>query len=140
VSEGPLASPGFWLRRAAFDWLASLAVRLEPHGLTPTQFTLLAGANWLTRDGTGRSQQEIADFAGSDRATASRVLRGLEERELVERLVDAASGRSLLVRTTPAGRDLVTRVAPLAIATDHEFFAAVDAAELRDTLRGLTGS
>lgn len=138
AGRGPLASPGFWLKRAAYDWLAALEVRLGPHDLTATQFTLLASTNWLTHAERGVSQQEIADFSGTDRATASRVLRALEERGLVERVPDARSARSLLVRTTPAGRDLAARVTPLARATDAEYFASIeDIAALRQQLRGL---
>jgi DNA-binding MarR family transcriptional regulator len=135
---GPLSSPGFWLKRAAYDWLAALEARLTPYDLTSTQFTLLAATNWLTRGEHGCSQQEIADFAGSDRATASRVLRGLEARGLVERVADSQSARSLLVRTTPEGFALAVEVAPLARATDREFFGSVDdVPTLRNQLRGL---
>ena len=135
---GPLASPGFWLRRAAFDWLATLEATLAPHDLTPTQFALLAGTNWLTRAERGRSQQELADFTSTDRSTASRVLRTLEGRGLVERVPNTNSGRALVVRTTRPGPELAVLVAPLARATDREFFGGVaDYAELRSTLQSL---
>jgi len=135
---GPLASPGFWLHRAALAWLADLDARLRPLGLTHTQFTLLASTSWLTWEQEPVTQQEIASFAGCDRMMASRVLRSLEDRRLLERRSDAGNGRIVLVEVTVAGHDLVLAAVKAAAGTDAAFFPeAGTRARLREELRAL---
>lgn len=132
---GPLDSPGFWLHQAALAWAADLGARLAPLDLTPTQFTLLAATNWLGKDGPV-NQQAVADFAGSDRMMASRVLRSLESRGLVVRLPDPASRRSLLLRTTAEGSSLVHRAVAAAAEADARMFGD-DRSNWRERLRPL---
>jgi hypothetical protein len=44
-----LLSAGFWLHHAALTWRAELVTRLQPLGLTPTQFLVLAATGgWNT--------------------------------------------------------------------------------------------
>ena len=136
---GPLASPGFWLHRAALDWLADLDLRLTQVGLTHAQFIVLAATSWVVGDGPGVSQQDIANFSKSDRATTSRVLRELETRRLVERVSNPASKRSVIVCMSSHGRELVKRATALARETDREFFAAIaDVKQLRRLLEAVS--
>lgn len=135
---GPLASPGFWLHRAALAWLNDIDSRLRPIGLTHTQFTLLASTSWLTWQQQPVSQQEIATFASCDRMMASRVLRTLEDRGLLERRADAANARVVLVEVTSTGHDLVLTAVKAAAETDAAFFPdAATRSRLRTEFRGL---
>ena len=44
---GPLASPSYFLHKAALAWRREFGIRLRPHGLTPTQFDALASLSWI---------------------------------------------------------------------------------------------
>ncbi|MFC2473614.1 MAG: MarR family transcriptional regulator, partial [Actinomyces sp.] len=76
--QGPEASPGFLMWRAALAWQRDIAAALEPVELTHSQFVLLACTQWLEEHGDGASQVMVATQAGMDVKTASQVLRRLE--------------------------------------------------------------
>ena len=82
--QGPEASPGFLMWRAALAWQRDIAAALEPVGLTHSQFVLLACTQWLEERGDGASQVMVATQAGMDVKTASQVLRRLEQAGLVQ--------------------------------------------------------
>lgn len=123
--RGPLMSPGFWLHHAALEWRQRLDRALRPHGLTPTQFNLLASIGWLNRTlPSPPTQQQVADHAGADRMMASKVLRTLEERALVTREPDPDDARSLRLHLTDDGRHITRQAIRLAVAVDHELFGS----------------
>jgi len=126
VSElkGPLASTGYWLKVAALAYLRELDAALRPFGLTNAQFAVLAGASWLAKDGTPPAQQQVADFAGSDRMMTSKLLQGLEKRKLVKRVASTADARVRHIELTPAGRALVTSSTAAAREVDRRLFRA----------------
>lgn len=115
-------SPGFWLHHAALEWRATLERNLRPLGLTVTQFNLLASTGWLSRQGTAPTQQQVAEMSGSDRMMASKVVRVLADRGLLERTPDPSDARALRLGLTSQGRDLVTRAVRIAVDTDEQIF------------------
>lgn len=133
---GPLLSAGFWLHQAALAWRAELDTRLRPLGLTPTQFLLLASTGWLERVSGRPTQQAVAEYAGADRMMTSKVVRNLEERDLLRREPDNADARVLRLALTPTGRDITRQATKIAREVDTAFFGP-DPAELRATLRAL---
>lgn len=135
---GPLASPGFWLQRAAQAYLRELDTRLRPLELTHTQFQLLAAASWLGRDGTGPTQQQVADFAGADRMMTSKVLAGLEARGLLVRAADATDARIRRVTATEPARALLREATRIARAVDAALLGGD--ADLRDRLAAIAGA
>ncbi|HEV2376527.1 MAG TPA: MarR family transcriptional regulator [Streptosporangiaceae bacterium] len=135
---GPLASPGFWLHRAALAWLQDLDQRLRPLGLTHTQFVMLAAISWLAVSQGVPTQQEVATFAGADRMMTSRVVRGLIQRGLVSREPDAHDARAVRLTITQPGQDLVSKAVRAAAQTDEMFFGTGHARQqLRDKLASL---
>jgi DNA-binding MarR family transcriptional regulator len=130
---GPLASTGYWLKRGALAWQRQLDIRLRPLGLTNSQFTVLAAVSWIGFQGGTPTQQDIADFAGTDRMMTSKLLQSLAARGLVERTADAQDARVRRITLTPAGRHLITESTAVARQVDAEFFGADR--ELRDRLR-----
>ena len=121
---GPLASTGYWLKFGALAWQRAFEAELRPLGLTAAQFSVLAGASWLGREGRAPTQQEVADFAGSDRMMTSKIMRGLEDRDLVRRRADAVDGRIWRVTVTAAGRALAGRAGEVARQVDRRVFGA----------------
>ena len=130
--QGPEASPGFLMWRAALAWQRDIAAALEPVGLTHSQFVLLACTQWLEEHGYGASQVMVATQAGMDVKTASQVLRRLERAGLVSRQPDPKDARARIVTMTPAGRDVGARATRLVEDADEAYFAAVP--HLREAL------
>jgi DNA-binding MarR family transcriptional regulator len=121
---GPGESPGFLLWRVTLRWQRVMAAALRPLGLTHVQFVLLASAWWLTEVARETpSQRRLAEHAATDPMMTSQVLRSLEARRLVTRVVDPAESRARLLGVTPAGQDLARRAIALVEAADAEFFA-----------------
>ena len=130
--QGPEASPGFLMWRAALAWQRDIAAALEPVGLTHSQFVLLACTQWLEEHGDGASQVMVATQAGMDVKTTSQVLRRLERAGLVSRQPDPKDARARIVTMTAAGRDVGARATRLVEDADEAYFAAVP--HLREAL------
>jgi DNA-binding MarR family transcriptional regulator len=120
--RGPLASTGYWLKLGALAWQRELDQALRPLTLTTTQFSVLAGAAWLSRDGSTPTQQQIADFAGADRMMTSKVLRTLEARQLIRRVSNPSDARVRRVELTEAGRVMITESTARAREVDQRLF------------------
>jgi len=107
-------------------WQSLLAKRLEPIELTPAQFTLLATVLWLERAQGDEPpvQREVAAYAGVDPMMTSQVLRGLEERGLVQRRDDPADRRARRVSVTAAGGRVALEGIARAQQASRDFFDA----------------
>ena len=122
--QGPGDSPGFLLWGVTLAWQRQVTAALRPLGLTHVQFVLLASTHWLTRDGgSGPSQRELADQAGTDIMMTSTVVRTLERAGLVERHPDPADARVKRLAPTSAGHELAETAMVTVEAVDRDFFA-----------------
>lgn len=119
---GPLRSPGFWLHHAALAWRREVDSKLRPAGLTYTQFVVLASASWLGKKGSAPTQQEVAEFAGTDRMMTSKVVTTLEDRALIERTADSADSRAKRLHVTVEGRTVVSGAVRVVAEVDSHFF------------------
>ena len=135
--ESPSESPGFLLWRVTLAWQRSMAAVLLEHDLTHVQFVLLANVWWL---GDWPNQRQLADHAGTDPMMTSQVLRTLEGKGLVDRVVDAADSRARRVALTELGRAAVDQAIPAVEAADAAFFAAVPRDEVLAVLSRLAGT
>ncbi|HEV7468683.1 MAG: hypothetical protein QOJ30_5742 [Pseudonocardiales bacterium] len=133
---GPLSSAGFWLHHAALAWRADLAARLQPLGLTPTQFLHLASVAWLEDLHGPPIQQEVAEQAGADRMMTSKVVRTLAARGLVSRSPTEVDGRAVRIALTRAGREVVDSATAIAREVDARYFGD-EPGPLGDQLREL---
>jgi DNA-binding MarR family transcriptional regulator len=109
------------LARSSWDVLASLRRTGPPHELSPTDL-----------------YRSLMRTSG---AMTNRLQR-LERSGLIERAPDPGDGRSMLVRLTPQGLDLVDEIAPQHMATERRLLEPLTAAErvtLETTLRRLLG-
>lgn len=97
--------PGFLLRRAHQISAAVFENESRAVGLTPAQFGVLTvlGAS------PGIDQSSLARALGFDKVTVLRVLRGLEQRGMVQRLPAPASRRNLSVRLSNEGEKLLVK-------------------------------
>lgn len=82
----------------------------------------------------GLTQRELTDATLMDKVAVNRAAKVLEERGLIERLPNAADGRSHLLALTREGEAIHREVMPLALATERELFEGFAPAE-REALR-----
>ena len=128
TAKGPHASAGYHLWHASLRWTAEVAKAMAPLGLTHTQFFLLGGLSWLTREkGRSPSQRELADFTRLDRATASQVVRALETQGLLARQDDPDDARAFRLRVTAAGKKKFAAAVLEVRRVDARFFASAGA-------------
>lgn len=86
----------------------------------------------------GRSNADLARFVNVSPQAMNVVLRGLQDRGLVNRPASVASGRSLPAELTRAGRELLRRTDAGVWATEHRLMAGLTADERREFKRMLT--
>ncbi|MBI5657000.1 MAG: MarR family transcriptional regulator [Geobacter sp.] len=105
-------SIGFLLAKAYQRAGALFKEELDPFGLTPRQFSLLAFL-WQQDE---LSQVELSERSQIDRTTICGLIDRLEKQELVERRPNPHDRRSYLISLTPRGRELEE---PLCAAADR---------------------
>ena len=132
--DTPDRSPGFLLWHISTSWRGSIETSLKPLGLTHPQFVVLATLGWLTRKGDFVTQAAVGKMAGLDPNTTSQILRGLEEKGLIQReqSPDARAKNPIL---TPKGREMVTQALPIVETMDHKFFNALSNKEMELMMR-----
>jgi DNA-binding MarR family transcriptional regulator len=129
----PLASaPGFLLSWNGQRMAALFAASLEPLGLRPALFGVLA----LIDATPGSTQKELVERSMIDPSTMVAVLDELEERGLAERRPHETDRRKHAIHLTRKGRATLTRARETAIASAREAFAPLSGEEV-EALRGL---
>jgi DNA-binding MarR family transcriptional regulator len=132
-------SVGFLVAKAYQRLFSCFRARLEPYGITPQQFALLA---FLWKQ-DGLSQAELSEKTEVDRTTLSGLIDRLQKLELVERCRHPADRRVWLVRLTPTGRSLEEKLVPIALQVREQFTVNLEGAEYRqlcDLLKKLRGT
>ncbi|SNQ50082.1 Transcriptional regulator [Frankia canadensis] len=125
IAGGPDDSPGFLLWRLTLRWQRALTDVLAPLELTHVQFVLLACTWWLGEQGERPHQVAIAAQAGTDVRMTSEVLRRLEARGLVQRVMDVRDTRARVISVTSDGAALARRAITVVDQADADFFAGV---------------
>ena len=123
------AHVGFWMRFVSNHVSQAFARKLLKTGVTVAEWVVL-------REMYGRDDMtpsRVADLTGMTRGAASKLIDRLVAKNLVHREERTDDRRYQDIRVTAAGARLVPSLAALADRNDHEFFAALTAAE-RQTL------
>ncbi len=94
--------------------------------VTPEQWMILL----LLWAEDGRFPYQIADVIGKDRAAVTRLLDGLEERNLVVRVVDKNNNRQKQVFLTKQGQAIKDSLVPLGIANIQKAQAGLDSNDI----------
>lgn len=126
-----------WLIQRTARLLRVLFLRLvQEEGdvdITPEMWTVLS--RLVARD--GQYQSELAAATYRDRPNMSRILAGMESRDLVRRRPDKDDRRKIRVHMTPEARELVTSIAPLAAKTRDQLYGGLKKKELKALRRAL---
>jgi DNA-binding MarR family transcriptional regulator len=137
--DPPGGGLGYALMQAANAWRAELATALSPIEITPAQFFVISALLYThSRERPPPTQAELANRTGSDVNTTSQVLRGLERRELVERVRHPGDSRALAITLTEQGLAVAREATTKARALNRVYFDGVDGRELLASLTGLT--
>jgi DNA-binding MarR family transcriptional regulator len=116
---------GFDLWRAAMRWQRDVDEALAPWQLTHTQFLLLTTATaCVTSAGDAVLQRTIAEAAGLDEATTSRVCRTLSDRGLIDRGPTHNDKRAWRILVTARGKSVERAARKKVQAVERTFFAA----------------
>jgi len=78
----------------------------------------------------GRSPYQIADIIGKDRAAVTRLIDGLERRNLVARISDKKDKRQKTVYLTAQGKAMEQNLIPLGLSNIKQAQAGINAKEL----------
>jgi len=127
---------GFWIHRVYQASRNEMfrAFREQGEDVTPEQWAVLIRL-W-ERD--ARTQSELSDSTFRDPPTMSRILDGMEARDLLDRHADANDGRVRVVRLTRRGRDLKRKLVPVVERLVGRMVSGIDDTALvttRDALR-----
>ncbi|HEY6796595.1 MAG TPA: MarR family transcriptional regulator [Kineosporiaceae bacterium] len=106
---------------------------LRPSGVTTVQYTALT----VLERCPGLSSAELARASFVTAQSMADVVSALEVAGLVARQRDDANRRRLVLDLTPAGKDLLARLAPAVVQLERLMVSGLDDAEVQQLGRGL---
>ncbi|UPK67284.1 MarR family winged helix-turn-helix transcriptional regulator [Chitinophaga filiformis] len=121
----PEENSGYLLWQVTMQWQLSMNRALGKVGLTLTQFSLMAGLYWLTKKKQAVTQQQLADYANTDKMMTSKVLAALEEKQIIERVKDPGDSRAKQLKMTDKGIAALREAYRIVQQVDDVFFSDV---------------
>jgi len=115
-----------WAERALINRL-NHNFRKSGLDITTEQWRVLA--NLWNRE--GQSQQELAECTRKDKTGITRIVQGLEKRNLVVRIADTSDSRTKLLYLTKKGRESIKVLIKMAIRTLEEAKAGIPEEEIQ---------
>jgi DNA-binding MarR family transcriptional regulator len=103
----------------------SSSVYERSFGLTLNEWRCIA----LLQGRDGMSLNRLAEQAQFDRGLTSRTVTALQARGLIARSTDSKDARGVVLTVTPAGRDLVGKVFPVAVDLNERLLSVLTRAE-----------
>jgi len=88
-------------------WRAALDSALEHLGLTQAKYSVLASLRSMTWDGESPTQRQLADHTGLDAIYISKLVKSLEQSELIERIPDPLDSRAVRLTLTDDGIEVI---------------------------------
>ncbi|WIV53264.1 MarR family winged helix-turn-helix transcriptional regulator [Amycolatopsis nalaikhensis] len=102
-----MSTPGHLVWRLSLKWRVAVDRALAPLDLTHAQYVFLSSLAGLERAGTTPSQRELADHTGLEPLYVSKLARTLDADGLVERARDTTDTRTVRLRLTARGHEVV---------------------------------
>lgn len=116
---------GYWLRMVSNAVSNGFARKVQAEGVTVAEWVVLR----MLFDVDEIRPSQLSARMGMTRGAISKLADRLLAKALVARRPGGSDGRSHALALTPAGRQLVPRLAGLADDNDAEFFGVLDAGE-----------
>lgn len=120
----PENAVGFVLWRVVHLYVREIDRALEPVGLTHLQFTVLAMAAWMRRNGEAVTQVALARFGDIHPMQVSQVLKALEAKAVVARQRSGTDTRAKLIEVTEDGVEALRHALPIVMAVQERLFGA----------------
>ncbi|MFO0661545.1 MAG: MarR family transcriptional regulator [Polyangiaceae bacterium] len=122
---------GFWVHRVYQASRNEMFRRFREVGedITPEQWAVLIRL-W---ENDGPRQSDLSDSTFRDRPTMSRILDGMESRDLISRRADKTDGRARLIHLTAKGRSLEKKLVPIVEDIVRAMVAGLDTKDLETT-------
>lgn len=114
------------LHMASRGLASALANTVRPHGLNGMEANLL-----MKLDLGFSSPSEIATYLGIDASNLSRMMRKLEEAELVSRETDESNRSRVVIRLTRKGRQLALKIKPDLREMEEHALSVLSKSELK---------
>jgi DNA-binding MarR family transcriptional regulator len=114
------------LWRVSNEWQATMRVALKPFDLSHAQFVILAGTVWLEDKSEDINQAALARHAVMDKMMVSDVVRLLEKKQLIRRNKDLHDARSVAVKATAKGVDVLQAAMKAVEHANKDFFSRSD--------------
>lgn len=118
----PLHSIGYLTRINFRAFSKALSELTEKHGVTAGQWRFLR----VLWEEDGITQRLLAQRVGITEATAVNGINGLEAGGFVERSVDKADKRKMIVRLTPYARRLKKKLIPMVVDVNERALRGID--------------
>ena len=118
----PEENTGYLLWQVTMQWQLSMNRALGKMGLTLTQFSLMAGLYWLSSKKQMVTQQQLADYANTDKMMTSKVLIVLEKKYFIERIKDTVDSRAKQLKITDKGKQALKAAYQVVQMVDDLFF------------------
>lgn len=116
-------SSGFLLWQVTNLWQREIKKTLQPHGLTHSQFVLMASIHWLTLNKQEVTQIVLSSHTKIDPMTTSTVLRTLQVKGMIERQEHVTDTRAKTVALSETGRKVIKQAVKVVESFDKAFFA-----------------
>ena len=121
----PEENSGYLLWQVTMQWQLSMNKALGKMGLTLTQFSLMAGLYWLSEKKQTVTQQQLADYANTDKMMTSKVLTALEKKQIIKRIHDLSDSRAKQLSITDKGTQILKEAYHIVQQVDDLFFTPV---------------
>jgi len=125
---------GYWLSRLQAEMHGQLERRLAAHGVTAAQWGVLIGLH----QGASQTVRGLASFLSVDGGAVTRLIDRLESKGLVQRRVDRADRRSVILSLSEAGEALIAPLSQTVDEHDAATLGGLSAAERRQFLAALS--
>src|ERR1700677_2243669 len=126
-------SVGYVLKQAQAALRSAMEATLRPHELTVPQYACLE----LLHQRPGLSNADLARGAFVSRQAMNGVLRGLEERGLVKRPIEAERGRELPAKLTTSGQKRWRAASEAVASVERKMIAQLSVDRLQRLLTDL---
>jgi MarR family transcriptional regulator, organic hydroperoxide resistance regulator len=118
-------SSGFLLWQVTNLWQREIRKALEQHGLTHSQFVLMASIHWLTLHKIEVTQVVLSNHTKIDPMTTSTVLRTLQKKSYIQRQEHNTDTRAKTVVLTDEGKKIIKKAVVTVEKFDKEFFSVL---------------
>ena len=112
---------GFWMRSVSNSVSARFQRLLATEGASVPEWVTLR----LLYDERSLTHRALIEALGMTKGAVSKILRRMENKGWVEKVLAEGSGREQQIMLTQPGRQLVPRLAALADANEAHFFAHI---------------